>query len=58
MKNKSSKIISIGNMGNSCVNTHKIGEQCFQWNVGLIPIQRLHPNLNFCSRGFEQHKLK
>ena len=50
MKNKSSKIISIGNMGNSCVNTHKIGEQCFQWNVGLIPIQRLHPNLNFCSK--------
>jgi len=46
MKNKSSKIISIGNMGNSCVNTHKIGEQCFQWNVGLIPIMS---NLNFHS---------
>ena len=37
---KSSNIISIGNGGNSCVVTHKVNGVCFQWNVGLIPINR------------------
>jgi len=38
MKNKSSKIISIGSIGDLCVVTHKSLDLPRQWNVGLIPI--------------------
>ena len=54
MKNKSSKIISIGSIGDLCVNTHKSLDLPRQWNVGLIPIPRQSPNFKFHSQSMEQ----
>ena len=46
---KSSKIISIGNGSNSCVNTHNNPKHHFLWKVDLTYIHRLRPNFEIGS---------